>query len=50
MRLLRHFDQTLLSLHSMDVEQVGELYEFVRRTALNVDSVLDNLMRGERNK
>jgi hypothetical protein len=41
-------DQTLLGLTSMDVGEIGDLYEFVRRKALNVDSVLDKLMRGER--
>lgn len=41
-------DQTLLNLNSIEVGVVAELYEFVRRKALNVDAVLDNLMRGER--
>ncbi len=48
LQLVDESGQTLLDLHSIELDQVGELYEFVRRKALNVDSVLDNLMRGER--
>jgi len=39
--------QQLVAVNSTDIEQVEELYELVRRQALNVDSVLDSLMRGE---
>jgi len=50
LRLLDDSDQLLLDVFSGEAEQVSELYEFVRRKALNVDSVLDNLMRGERKR
>jgi hypothetical protein len=48
LELLDDSDQTLLKLSTIEIEEVGQLYEFVRRKALNVDSVLDDLMRGER--
>lgn len=37
--------QELLSVNHMQLPQVDELYEFVRRQALDVDSVLDQIMR-----
>jgi|SRR5882672_3828710 len=40
-------DQELVKVNSIYVEEVEELYEFVRRQALNVDAVLDNLMGGQ---
>jgi hypothetical protein len=39
--------QQLVAVNSINIEQLEELYELVRRQALNVDSVLDSLMRGE---
>jgi hypothetical protein len=37
--------QILMRVNSMENSMVEQLHEFVRRQALNVDSVLDNLMR-----
>lgn len=38
--------QQLVMISSLDMAEVEQLFEFVRRAALNVDSVLDDLMRG----
>jgi len=38
--------QELLSVRNLSIPQVEDLYEFVRRQALKVDSVLDQIMQG----
>jgi hypothetical protein len=36
--------QEFISVHHIEIPQVAALYEYVRRQALNVDSVLDGIM------
>jgi hypothetical protein len=39
-------DQELLSLSDVDINEVEDLYEFVRRKSLNVDAVLGEIIKG----
>ncbi len=43
--LVDNAGQELVSVNQYDIPPVDELYEFVRRQALDVDSVLDQIMR-----
>ena len=38
--------QELLSVSELDISEVENLYEFVRRKTLNVDAVLNEIIRG----
>jgi hypothetical protein len=47
LKLMDVYDQELVEITSLDTDEVEQLYEYVRRKALDVDRVIDDILKNE---
>jgi hypothetical protein len=47
LRLTDQNERELLTINSFEAERVEELFEYVRRRALDVDGAIDDILKGQ---